>query len=122
MLRMGVDPAAVELRMRRDGRAPHEVARVLGAPKATSPPRSPAREDARLGPYVKMRKVGVLAESVVARMRLDGLPADLIERFARAQAPHLASATPAPARKPKRRATIALHWEKMDGGGDRRRV
>ena len=64
--------------------------------------------------YTKMRKVGVLAESVVARMQLDGLPTELVERFRRSQ--NLVAA-PSSTRKPKRRATIALHWEKMEGGG-----
>ena len=74
-----------------------------------------------LAAYLKMKKFGVAAEGVLARMQMDGCSEQLKSRFRKLHkleptesvAPERTVTSPTGPAEPQR-ATIALHWEKMD--------
>jgi len=71
-----------------------------------------------LAAYIKMKKFGVAAEGVLARMQMDGCSEQLKARFRKLHKLEPSSSTevtaPVSPEAVSPRATIALHWEKME--------
>ena len=79
-----------------------------------------------LAAYIKMKKFGVAAEGVLARMQMDGCSEQLKSRFRKLHKlePTSSSEATAPV-SPEAvspRATIALHWEKMESTSQKKSV
>ncbi|KAH8064984.1 hypothetical protein JL722_1875 [Aureococcus anophagefferens] len=115
MLKMGIPAAAVEAKMKAERCSKADIDAALrggaggAAAAAPAPPAAPADDDAAaLAPYLKMRKFGVTVEGVLSKMAADDVDAGVVERF---RAAHGRG-------RRRRRATIALHWEKMDGAAN----
>ncbi|KAH8091169.1 hypothetical protein JL720_6054 [Aureococcus anophagefferens] len=131
MLKMGIPAAAVEAKMKAERCSKADIDAALrggaggAAAAAPAPPAAPADDDAAaLAPYLKMRKFGVTVEGVLSKMAADDVDAGVVERFRAANGRGAAGASPdkhspaAAGKRKQRRATIALHWEKMDGAAN----
>jgi len=135
MLAMGVPATAVEHKMRSQGLDEASIARALAAAPAApaAAAAAPAAGSAAAFPqYDRMLRVGLDLPRVLHKMRADGVDAADARRFADARggapdpapAPARRPAAPAPATPvdapapspaaPRRRATMTLHWDKVD--------
>eukprot|EP00633_Aureoumbra_lagunensis_P008924 CAMPEP_0197321270 /NCGR_PEP_ID=MMETSP0891-20130614/64132_1 /TAXON_ID=44058 ORGANISM="Aureoumbra lagunensis, Strain CCMP1510" /NCGR_SAMPLE_ID=MMETSP0891 /ASSEMBLY_ACC=CAM_ASM_000534 /LENGTH=1108 /DNA_ID=CAMNT_0042813059 /DNA_START=111 /DNA_END=3440 /DNA_ORIENTATION=- len=135
MLKMGVPPAAVELKMKAQGLSRQEMRAVLtavaGENDDTSNDKPPANEnqetrpnkpsdDPILAPYARMLKLGVAMDNVLLRMRLDEVNADAVRRFRIAYnlEPEEIVADISPRAEEndstERPSVMGLHWEKIE--------
>ena len=80
-----------------------------------------------LAAYLKMKKFGVAAEGVLARMQMDGCSEQLKSRFRKLHKLEPTSTSteataPVSPEAVSPRATIALHWEKMESTSQKKSV